>query len=105
MWFYPTGTTRKKIAGIPIIKLDFSNEFTIVGRLAKHFKGGLSIPDQSRMTFKEIYFWYKIYEKQMAEEIIINDLAKRDKPMPAGNQLNKMVDKKIADWYKDLEEQ
>lgn len=71
----------------------------MVGRLAKYFKGGLSIPQMMNMTFEDVYFWYKIHERQIAEEIIINEYSKNNKPIPSSTRLENLIDSKIAEWH------
>lgn len=83
---------------------DYTNEFIMVGRLAKYFKGGLSIPEMMKMTFKDVYFWYKIHERQIAEEVILNEYRQNDKPIPEGIALENRIKKKIAEWNNIAEE-
>ena len=71
----------------------------MVGRLAKYFKGGLSIPDMMKMNFKEVHFWYKIYERQIAEEIIIGEFSRKSNPIPSGKPMERLINKKIAEWH------
>ena len=104
MRFYYTVHARKKGIGIPrIIVPDFTKQFEIVGRLAKYFKGGLSIPDMMNMTFEDVFYWYKIHERQIAEQIISEERARGDKPPFLPHQMDKAIDKKIQQWYKELE--
>jgi len=74
----------------------------MVGRLAKYFKGGLSIPDMMHMTSKEIVFWYKIYERQMAESVIIDE-CKGDN-IPEGIAMENRINKKIKAWHGETED-
>jgi len=72
----------------------------MIGRLAKYFKGGLSIPEMMKMTFKEVYFWYKMYERQIAEEVISNEYQSKDKPLPSAREIERLIKKKIDEWNK-----
>ena len=69
----------------------------MVGRLAKYFKGGLSIPDMMKMDFKEVHFWYKIHERQIAESIIIDEC--KGKNVPEGIAMEKKINSKINSWH------
>jgi hypothetical protein len=103
LWIHYSGYALKKITGIPAIIIpDYQHEFEIVGRLAKYFKGGLSIPQMMEMTFEEVYFWYKIYERQIAESIIIDEC--KGKNIPEGRSMENRIDKKIKKWHKVTEE-
>lgn len=70
----------------------------MVGRLAKYFKGGLSIPDMMKMQFKEVSFWYKIHERQIAESIIIDEC--KGKNIPEGVAMENRINNKIKEWHK-----
>jgi hypothetical protein len=66
--------------------------------LAKYFKGGLSIPDMMPMKFKEVLFWYKIHERQIAESIIIDEC--KGKNIPEGRAMENRINRKIKKWHK-----
>lgn len=57
-----------------------------------------------KMTFKEVYFWYKIHERQIAEESVIHDYVKKNKEVPEGKAFGRAVEKKIKEWYDTGEE-
>ena len=76
----------------------------MVGRLAKYFKGGLSIPQMMKMTFEEVYFWYKIYERQIAESIIVDSCQQKGKEIPTGPAMERGINKKIEEWHNPLME-
>lgn len=58
-----------------------------------------------QMTWDEIYPWYKEYEEQIAEEIIINKYSKENKPIPSGQTLERLVKNKIKEWHSPLVEE
>lgn len=79
-------------------------EFRRIGRIAKYFKGGMSIPEMMKMDFRrDIKPWWDRMERQIAEEIIIRELTEKDKPIPDGVAMEKRIDKKIKDWYKEVD--
>ena len=55
------------------------------------------------MTFKDIWFWYKIDERHKVEQMINEERAKKDKAPLSSKMLNQAVDKKIKEWYEELE--
>lgn len=57
-----------------------------------------------KMTFNEVYFWYKIHERQIAEDAVIDDYLKKQKEIPEGKAFERAVEKKIKEWYPDDEE-
>ena len=96
--YYP-GNALKKIIGVPsLIVPDFTNEFEMIGRLAKYFKGGFSIPEMEKRTFEDVFFYYKIYERQIAERVIIDEC--KDKNIPEGLAMENRINRKIKKWHK-----
>ena len=88
----------KKAIGYPTAPIpDYNSEFKMVGRLAKYYKGGLSIPEMLKMTYSEVHFWYKIYEREIAEEHVIEDY--KGKNIPDGKDMERKIDAKIKKWY------
>ena len=84
-------------------EINFIFQYEIIGLLAKYFGGGLPVRDLEKMTWPQIRFWYKIYEKQVAEEEVINLLKQPDKkgntkPMPSPKRIRELTDKKLAEW-------
>jgi len=77
---------------------DYESEFEIVGKLAKYFKGGMTVEYMMGLTFREVFRWYKRYEKQMAEESIIEKYVREKKPIPTGIAFINLVNKKIKEW-------
>lgn len=70
--------------------MTFDYEFEVMGLLARFFKGGLTIAEMMRMSFRrDIKRWYDIYVLQSTEEEVIMDLSfdskgnKRELPSPA----------------------
>lgn len=80
-----------------ILPPDYVVEWEILVEVARFFKGSLQVPDLIEMTFKEVYFWYKLEERKIIEENILYDFQKNDKPLPDTNALRKLVDKKIEE--------
>ena len=73
-----------------------------MGLLGRFFRGGLSIPDMMKMTWKEILFWYDIYELQVTEEEVIQELSYdektgKKKKLPSVNEIRNIVNKRIAE--------
>lgn len=48
-----------------------------------------------KLTFRELLFWYRIMEREIVENKILFDLAKKDKPTPGHKSLRRMVNKKL----------
>lgn len=76
-------------------------QFEVVGLLARFFKGGLTIPDMMKMKWSEVLFWYDIYELQMTEEEVIEDLRYDEKgnkkTLPSPKVIREMVLEKIEE--------
>jgi hypothetical protein len=70
-----------------------------VGLLARFFSGSLTIPDMMKMTWKEIKFWYDIYELQATEEEVIQELSYdskgNKKTLPPPNVIRKKTLERI----------
>lgn len=49
------------------------------------------------MTFNEVYFFYKLEERAIVEDNIVNEKQKADKAVPVGRTLSRLVDKKIRE--------
>ena len=79
---------------MPSVKSDYR----MIGRLAKYFGGALSIPTMMEMKPREIIEWWDIYIWQIAEEDVISEKARKDKPIPSGRTLERLVEKKIESW-------
>ena len=71
----------------------------MIGLLARFFKGGLSIPDMLKMKWKDILFWYDIYELQATEEEVVQDLScdskGNKKTLPSSETIREIVNEKI----------
>ena len=67
----------------------------MVSELGRYYKGAFPIPELMKLTFKDFYFWYRIYEREIIEDSIISKL--KDKPIPSRQRLKRMVDKEIAE--------
>lgn len=84
-----------------ISSLDFKFEFEIVGLLARFFRGGLTIPDMMKMTFKDVFFWYENYELQVTEEEVVSELSYDDKgnkrTLPSPSVIREIVDERIKE--------
>lgn len=52
---------------------------------------------------KDILPWWKIMERQIAEDIIIRECTDKNKPVPEGRSMERRVDKMISDWYKEVD--
>ena len=50
-----------------------------------------------KMTYSEVHFWYKIYEREIAEEQVIEDC--KGKNIPDGKSMERRIDAKIKKWY------
>jgi hypothetical protein len=90
-----------------IPKIDFGQQFEVVGLLARFFRGGLTIPDMMKMKWKEILFWYDIYELQITEEEVVYKYQKeisegKRQRMPKHEVIRKKVDEKIAERRKNI---
>lgn len=59
--------------------------------------------DLQAMTWPKIRRWYRIYERQVAEEEVKGELSQSDKngktkPMPSPKRIRELTDKKLAEW-------
>ena len=72
----------------------------MVGRLAKYFGGALPIAEMEKRTFKDVFYWYKIHARPIAEEVIVNECQQNNKPIPQGIALENRIKKKILEWNK-----
>ena len=72
----------------------------MMGRLGKYFQGALSIPAMLKMTGRDIVFWWDKYIYQIAEDDVLQE--KKD-PTPRGKALERLTNKKIAEWRGESE--
>jgi hypothetical protein len=57
-----------------------------------------------RMDFhREIWPWFKIMERQIAEDVIIDEYAKKKQPVPYGIAMERRIDKKLKYWNKEVD--
>jgi hypothetical protein len=75
----------------------------MIGRLAKYFGGALPILVMMDMKPREIKEWWDIYIYQVAEDDVISEKARKDKPIPSGKALEKLVESKIKKWRSEGE--
>ena len=54
-----------------------------------------------KLTFRGLLFWYRIMEREIIEENIRYDYQIKDKPVPAGQTLRRLVDKKLKELKGD----
>lgn len=47
------------------------------------------------MTLRELLFWYRIYEREVVQENILNEFAENKKPIPTQQELRRRVDKEL----------
>jgi len=77
-----------------------------MGLLARFFKGGLTIPHMEGMKWKEILFWYDIYEIQATEEEVVHDLGfdknGKKKKLPSYKRIREVVEEKIKERRENL---
>ena len=64
--------------------------------------GGHQVHDLLKMTKREFLFWYKLHEREIIRESIIEDHIKREKPIPSTKRLESMIDKKIQELKEEL---
>lgn len=70
-----------------------------MGLLLRFFKGGLSLSEMMKMNWKDILFWYNIFERQVTEEQVVYDLKfdknGKERRLPKPEVIRKLVDEKI----------
>ena len=52
---------------------DYTIYFEKISEYAKHMNGSHPISELMEMKTREFDFWYKIYERQVVEQIIISE--------------------------------
>lgn len=78
---------------------DYSELFEMILEYARDMKGGHSIPDIMKMKTNEFLFWYRLQNREIARESILNEYASKDKPVPSSRKaMNRLIDKKLAEW-------
>ena len=50
-----------------------------------------------KLTFRKLLKWYRIMQREIVEENIRYDYQKKDKPVPIGQTLRRLVDKKLKE--------
>ena len=68
-----------------------------MSELGRYYKGSYPIPELMKLTFRSLLFWYRIMEREIVEQRILYDLAKKDKPTPGPKTLRRMVNKKLRE--------
>lgn len=53
------------------------------------------------LTFRGLLFWYRIMEREIIEENIRYDYQVKNKPIPTGQTLRRLVDKKLKEMKGD----
>lgn len=70
-----------------------------MGLLLRFFKGGLSLSEMMKMTWKDLLFWYKIFERQVTEEQVVQELKfdknGKERSLPSPQKIREIVDDKI----------
>ena len=69
----------------------------MLSEVARYYKGAFLIPDLMILTFRGLLFWYRIMQREIVEENIRYDFQKKDKPVPMGQTLRRLVDKKLKE--------
>ncbi len=54
-----------------------------------------------KLTFRGVLFWYRIMEREIIEENIRYDYQIKDKPVPVGQTLRRLVDNKLKELKGD----
>lgn len=68
----------------------------------KYMGGAHPVSEIMQMTPREFLFWWRLRERKIIEDSIIHDHAKRDKPIPSQQRLERMIDKKISEYKEGL---
>ena len=73
----------------------------MIGLLARFFKGALTIPMMLAMKWNDVLFWYDIYELQVTEEEV-NEELKYDskgnkKTLPSQSVIRQKVNERIEE--------
>ena len=66
----------------------------------------MSIPEMMKMRFREdILPWWKRMERQIAEDSILQEYSKKadGAPPPEGKAMERAIDKKIKEWYREVD--
>jgi len=73
----------------------------VIGLLARFFKGALTIPMMLTMKWNDVLFWYDIYELQVTEEEIVQELKYdkngKEKKLPPANTIRELVNERIEE--------
>ncbi len=54
-----------------------------------------------KLTFRKLLKWYRIMQREILEENIRYDYQTKDKPVPIGQTLRRLVDKKLKELKGD----
>jgi hypothetical protein len=69
--------------------------------LIKYYGGGLPLSEINRMGRRELFFWRDIYERQVTEEEIVNEILNppKGKPgvLPGPAEMRRRVDARITE--------
>lgn len=75
-----------------------------MARMGKYFEGAFPIPAMMEKDFhRDIWPWYKIMERQIAEDLIIDEYVKKNEPVPGGIAMERRIDKKLDEWKRDID--
>ena len=80
-----------------MITPDYTIEFEMLSEVARYYKGAFPILDLMTLTFHGLLFWYRIMQREIVEENIRYDYQKKDKSVPIGQTLRRLVDKKLKE--------
>ncbi len=80
-----------------MITPDYTIEFEILSEVARYYRGAFPIPNLMILTFRGLLFWYRIMQREIVEENIRIDYQDKKKPVPIGQTLRRLVDKKLKE--------
>ncbi|KKL07056.1 hypothetical protein LCGC14_2589830 [marine sediment metagenome] len=69
----------------------------MLSEVARYYGGAFPIPDLMTLTFRGLLFWYHIMQREIIEENIRYDYQTKNKPVPIGQTLRRLVDKKLKE--------
>jgi len=76
-------------------------EFEILSDIARYYKGAFPISYLMKLTFRKLLKWYRIMEREIIEGNVRYDYQIKDKPVPVGQTLRRLVDKKLKELKGD----
>jgi hypothetical protein len=70
----------------------------MLSRVAGYYQGSLPIRDLMGMTFREMKRWYDLRGRELVEDSIIAERARKNEPPLTDRQLRRETDRRLAKY-------